>query len=213
MIGSATPGWSTYPEVQPVIRCGPGDQVVDWTIKNPTPDLVMTINFVTAMIDTDSFAATGWTSPIAPGATTVATTSVPAGMSGSLVLNVYVTWPTGVSHVTGASIQLPQACVPPTTPPTIPPTIPPTTPPTTVPYTVPPTTVPYTVPPTTVPYTVPPTTVPYTVPPTTAYAGPLAVETPAPVNATTGALRLEEARERDGVRIAVVVHASTVAPA
>ena len=42
---------------------------------------------------------------------------------------------------------------------------------------------------------------------------PLAVETPAPVNANTGALRSRKSRERHGVRIAVGCHPDTVAAA
>jgi LPXTG-motif cell wall-anchored protein len=70
--------------------CSDGAHVVTWSIGNdwPTP---MTIASATAVVGGQSYAVTGYANPVSMTGTT-ATSVVPGGVSGTIVLTVHVTW-------------------------------------------------------------------------------------------------------------------------
>jgi LPXTG-motif cell wall-anchored protein len=157
--------------------CFNGEHIVTWHIKNSsqTTNLLMTIVSVDAQIGSTTYPVTGYSSPVAKGATTDGTTTVPGGVTGTITATVHVNWPDGITDDDDASVTLQDNCVGTTTTTT---TVPETTTTTTVPETtttVAGTTTIATTTTTTVPETTTTTTVPETtttVPETTTTEGP-----------------------------------------
>jgi LPXTG-motif cell wall-anchored protein len=131
LLGFAAPAWPTDVSIYGQTLCTTGDQTVNWTITNAAPTIGMTISYVVASIGPQQYTTTGWNPSVPGDASTNATTLVPAGVSGQLVLNVYATWANGATRVVGGVIDLPSNCTPPTTTTTTTTAPPTTTPPTT----------------------------------------------------------------------------------
>ena len=156
--------------------CFNGEHIVTWHIKNSsqTTNLLMTIVSVDAQIGSTSYPVTGYSSPVAKGATTDGTSTVPGGVTGTITATVHVNWPDGITDDDDASVTLQDNCVGTTTTTT---TVPETTTTTTVPETtttVAGTTTIATTTTTTVPETTTTTTVPET---TTTVAGTTTIAT------------------------------------
>src|SRR6476661_6809626 len=170
--------------------CFNGEHLVTWHIKNSSvsTNLLMTIVSVDAHIGSTSYSVTGYSSPVAKGATTDGTSTVPGGVTGTITATVHVNWPDGITDDDTASVTLVDNCVGTTTTTT---TLPETTTTTTVPETtttVAGTTTIATTTTTTVPETTTTTTVPETtttVPETTTTEGPTTTVMGTTVFATT----------------------------
>jgi len=156
--------------------CFNGEHIVTWHIKNSsqTTNLLMTIVSVDAQIGSTSYPVTGYSSPVAKGATTDGTSTVPGGVTGTITATVHVNWPDGITDDDDASVTLQDNCVGTTTTTT---TVPETTTTTTVPETT--TTVAGT---TTIATT---TTTTTTVPETTTTEGPTTTTTVPETTTTT----------------------------
>jgi LPXTG-motif cell wall-anchored protein len=146
--------------------CFNGEHIVTWHIKNSsqTTNLLMTIVSVEAQIGSTSYPVTGYSSPVAKGATTDGTTTVPGGVTGTITATVHVNWPDGITDDDDASVTLQDNCVGTTTTTT---TVPETTTTTTVPETTTTVAGTTTIATTTTTTTVPETTTTTTVPDTT----------------------------------------------
>jgi len=156
--------------------CFNGEHLVTWHIKNSSvsTNLLMTIVSVDAHIGSTSYPVTGYSSPVAKGATTDGTSTVPGGVTGTITATVHVNWPDGITDDDTASVTLVDNCVGTTTTTTVPETTTTTTVPETT-TTVAGTTTIATTTTTTVPETTTTTTVPETtttVPETTTTEGP-----------------------------------------
>ena len=132
----ATPAWACTAQVSGVTSClrpGQSARVVDWTIHNneSAANRPMTIVSVTATIGGTSYPVTGFTPNLPPLGTTHATTSIPAGASGSAVgegsqitLTVHATWPGPNRNQASATVTLMGVCPTGASTPTPPPSSP-----------------------------------------------------------------------------------------
>jgi LPXTG-motif cell wall-anchored protein len=102
--------------------CFNGDHLVTWHIKNSSvsTNLLMTIVSVDAHIGSTSYSVTGYSSPVAKGATTDGTSTVPGGVTGTITATVHVSWPDGITDDDTASVTLVDNCVGTTTTTTLP---------------------------------------------------------------------------------------------
>jgi len=125
VVALAAPGFACDAIVKASTNCSTGSQVITWTISSDRTDLEMDITHALASIgtppDATFYPTTGWAPSIAPGGSTTATTSVPLGVTGTITLNVYVSWPailaTQAPKIDGLSIVLNNCAVTTTTPP------------------------------------------------------------------------------------------------
>ena len=169
--------------------CFNGEHLVTWHIKNSSvsTNLLMTIVSVDAHVGATSYPVTGYSSPVAKGATTDGTSTVPGGVTGTITATVHVNWPDGITDDDTASVTLQDNCVGTTTTTTVPETTTTTTVPETT-TTVAGTTTIATTTTTTVPETTTTTTVPETtttVPETTTTEGPTTTVLGTTIFATT----------------------------
>jgi LPXTG-motif cell wall-anchored protein len=92
--GLALPAYAHHAIVSGSTVCANNDHVITWSIGNNRDDELMTIESATATINGQSYAVTGYTSPVGFSGTTTATTVVPGPVTGTITLSVHVTWPT-----------------------------------------------------------------------------------------------------------------------
>lgn len=111
-----------HAEISGVSTCSAGDQIVTWSIGNSQPKEAMTIVSARAALQGDVWPVVGYTSPVAPSGATEATTTLPGGSTGALVLTVRGSWPDGHRSARQASVGLSGDCPPPTSTTTAPPT-------------------------------------------------------------------------------------------
>jgi len=95
MIAAAVPAGATGFALSGKVVCSNGDHVITWTITNQTSNTVKITAFTAK--DPDSYDVTGYTSPLAAGATTHGTTVIPGNLTGGVVLYVNETWDGGQS--------------------------------------------------------------------------------------------------------------------
>jgi LPXTG-motif cell wall-anchored protein len=88
--------------------CSDGSHVVNWTIGNDDP-LSMNIDSASAAIGAQSYAVTGYANPVSQAGTT-ASTIVPGGTNGTIVLTVHVTWTDHYSMTATAQVALQSNC-------------------------------------------------------------------------------------------------------
>ena len=85
--------------------CYNGEHIVTWHIMNSsqTTNLLMTIVSVDAHIGATSYPVTGYTSPLAKGASTDGTSTVPGGVPGLISATFHVSWPDGITDTDTAT--------------------------------------------------------------------------------------------------------------
>jgi LPXTG-motif cell wall-anchored protein len=98
-------------------QCFNGDHLVTWHITNSsqTTTLLMTVTSIEAKIGNTTYAVTGYTSPIAKGASTDGTSTVPGGVTGTITATLHSTWPDGITDTDVESVTLEDNCVSTTT--------------------------------------------------------------------------------------------------
>jgi LPXTG-motif cell wall-anchored protein len=185
LLGLALPASAHSGSITGSTVCYNGEHIVTWHIWNSsqTTTLLMTIDSVDAHIGATNYAVTGYTSPLAKGASTDGTSTVPGGVTGTIEATVHVSWPDGITDTDTAQVTLQTNCVYTTTTTTVPQTTTTTTVPQTTTTTDPETTT-TTVPQTTTTTTVPETTT-TTVPETTTTTIPDTTTTTVPEETTT----------------------------
>lgn len=126
----AAPAGAHTAAVSGTATCSDGTHVVTWSITNGLPKKAMSVD-ATAEAAGAAYGVSVVTNPVPGGATTSATTVVPGGVTGDIVITVVATWPDEFTRTLTATVALPEQCT--TTETTAPPT---TAPATTVPRSV-----------------------------------------------------------------------------
>jgi len=98
-------------------QCFNGDHLVTWHITNSsqTTTLLMTVTSIEAKIGSTTYAVTGYTSPLAKGASTDGTSTVPGGVTGTITATMHTAWPDGITDTDVESVTLEDNCVSTTT--------------------------------------------------------------------------------------------------
>ena len=92
--GLSAPAYAHHAIVSGSTVCANNDHVITWSIGNSENNKSMNIDSVTATANGQSYAVTGYTSPVGNGGTTTATSVVPGPVTDtSIVLTVNVSWP------------------------------------------------------------------------------------------------------------------------
>jgi LPXTG-motif cell wall-anchored protein len=184
IVGLALPASAHSASLSGSTQCFNGDHLVTWHITNSsqTSTLLMAVTSIEAKIGNTTYAVTGYTTPLAKGASTDGTSTVPGGVTGTITATMHTTWPDGVTDTDVESVTLVDNCVSTTTTSTSTTTSTTTTSTTTT--TVPDTTT-TTVPETTT-TTVPETTTTTTVPETTTTTVPETTTTEGPTTPVLG---------------------------
>ena len=104
-----------HPEVSGETTCANGDHVVTWTIGNSVRNAPMTIASATAVVGSTTYPVTGYDATVPDHGSTSATTIVPGGVTGTIVLTVDATWPAGQHASASASVVLEENCTSTTT--------------------------------------------------------------------------------------------------
>jgi LPXTG-motif cell wall-anchored protein len=117
LLGLALPASAHSGSISGSTQCYNGEHLVNWHIWNSseTTTLLMTIDSVDAHIGATSYPVTGYTSPLAKGASTDATSTVPGGVTGTITATLHVHWPDGITDTDIANVLLETNCVPVTT--------------------------------------------------------------------------------------------------
>jgi len=102
---AAAPAYAHHSVLSGSTECYDGEHVVTWSIQAVSVvHLPMTIVSATATNNGNTYAVTGYTSPVNDGETTSATSVLPAGSTGDVTLHVYVTWPDDVDYTVETSV-------------------------------------------------------------------------------------------------------------
>jgi LPXTG-motif cell wall-anchored protein len=110
---TAAPAYAHHSVSSGSTECSDGEHVVTWTIQAVSVvDLPMTIESATATNNDATYAVTGYTSPVDNGATTTATSVLPAGSTGTVTLQVHSTWSDDVEYTDQTSVELEDNCMP-----------------------------------------------------------------------------------------------------
>jgi LPXTG-motif cell wall-anchored protein len=124
IMGLALPASAHSATITAQTECVDGAQVITWTIRNSSSGtyLPMTIVSTTVGIDGDDtpYSMVGYTTPVAQGASTTGTTTVPGGVSGTISATVHVSWSDGVTDSDYEAVELTGNCVETTTTTTVP---------------------------------------------------------------------------------------------
>jgi hypothetical protein len=89
--------------------CSDGSHLVTWSITNGLEKKAMTIT-ATAEAAGVTYDVAIVTNPVPGAATTQATTVVPGGVTGDVVITVVATWPDEFTRTETATVALPDAC-------------------------------------------------------------------------------------------------------
>src|SRR5262249_1987509 len=109
--GLSAPAYAHHAIVSGSTVCANNDHVITWSIGNSESNMPMTITSATAAANGQSYAVTGYTSPVGNGGSTSATTVVPGPVTNtSVVLTVQVSWPDNYSVTATASVPLSGTC-------------------------------------------------------------------------------------------------------
>jgi LPXTG-motif cell wall-anchored protein len=110
---TAAPAYAHHSELDGSTDCSDGEHLVNWTIQGISGNgLPMTIESAYATNDGGSYAVTGYTNPVDDGDTTIASTVLPEGSTGTVTLHVYSTWPNGRDDDNETSVELEDDCMP-----------------------------------------------------------------------------------------------------
>jgi LPXTG-motif cell wall-anchored protein len=122
LLGLSLPASAHNGSISGSTVCYNGDHLVTWHITNSsqTTTLLMTIVSVDATIGGTPYSVTGYTSPLAKGASTDGTSTVPGGVSGVITATLHVSWPDGITDTDTANVTLQDNCVGTTTTTTVP---------------------------------------------------------------------------------------------
>jgi LPXTG-motif cell wall-anchored protein len=126
----ARPASAHLLEVSGTTSCPEATHVVSWTIHNQEtlPDRPMTIAEVIAEVDGTEYPVTGYSTTVAPGGSTNATSVVPGSVTGTIEIRVKGLWPDDYENNARGSVELQPPCPDTTTTtPTTPTTAPTTT--------------------------------------------------------------------------------------
>jgi LPXTG-motif cell wall-anchored protein len=110
VVGFAAPAFAHHTSVRGSVECSNGDHLVHWDIQNDEIDQPMTIVSATASVGNQNYPVVGYTSPVANGDFTSATTTVPNAVGGTITLTVTATWPDEYTVTNSASVDLQPNC-------------------------------------------------------------------------------------------------------
>ena len=94
LVGLSAPAFAHHAILSGEMVCANNDHVITWSIGNNRDDEAMTIDWAEATVNGQTYAVTGYSSPVGFLGTTTATTVVPGPVQGDITLTVHVTWPT-----------------------------------------------------------------------------------------------------------------------
>ena len=94
LVGLSAPAFAHHAILSGEMVCANNDHVITWSIGNNRDDEAMTIVWAEATVNGQTYAVTGYSSPVGFLGTTTATTVVPGPVQGDITLTVHVTWPT-----------------------------------------------------------------------------------------------------------------------
>jgi LPXTG-motif cell wall-anchored protein len=117
VMGLALPASAHSASLSGSTVCFNGDHLVTWHITNSsqTSTLLMTVSSIEAHVGATPYSVTGYSSPLAKGASTDGTSTVPGGVAGTITATLHTTWPDGITDTDTANVTLQDNCVPPTT--------------------------------------------------------------------------------------------------
>jgi LPXTG-motif cell wall-anchored protein len=110
LVGLSAPAFAHHSDASGETSCSDGSHTVTWSISNSESDQQMTVVSATAVIGGQSYAVTGYASPVDNGGTTTATSTVPGGTTGTIVLTADVSWPDRYTAKATASVNLLSNC-------------------------------------------------------------------------------------------------------
>jgi hypothetical protein len=110
---TAAPAAAHTLSVTGTTTCGSTDHVVTWTIHNneTLPTRTLHLVTVTAEIGGMSYTVSGYSTDIAPGGSTTASTTVPGSVTGTIVITVDGKWADGFKNTATGSVDLLDPCV------------------------------------------------------------------------------------------------------
>jgi LPXTG-motif cell wall-anchored protein len=117
IVGLALPASAHSASLSGSTQCFNEDHLVTWHITNSsqTSTLLMAVTSIEAKIGNTTYAVTGYTTPLAKGASTDGTSTVPGGVTGTITATMHTTWPDGVTDTDIESVTLEENCVSTTT--------------------------------------------------------------------------------------------------
>jgi LPXTG-motif cell wall-anchored protein len=110
----AAPAGAHTAAVTGVASCSDGSHLVTWTITNNLAHKAMGVS-ATATASGVAYDVSVVTNPVPGGASTKATTVVPGGVTGSIVITVVATWTDEFTRTVTATVDLPDKCATTTT--------------------------------------------------------------------------------------------------
>ena len=110
LLGFAAPAYAHHPVLSGFTTCSDGVHVVHWSIGNSEANATMNIQTATATIGAQSYAVTGYSTPVGDSGTTSATTLVPGGTTGTITLTVNAVWSDNFTDTQSTSVDLISNC-------------------------------------------------------------------------------------------------------
>ena len=113
ILGLALPASAHSASLSGSTQCFNGDHLVTWHITNTSEIsfLPMAVTSIDAKIGNTTYAVTGYTAPVAKGASTDGTSTVPGGVTGTITATLHTSWSDGVTDTDTASVTLQDNCV------------------------------------------------------------------------------------------------------
>jgi len=108
--GFAHAAWAWTPVLSGETTCSDSDHLVTWSIGNSVSDSPMTIASASASVGNMQYAVTGYGAVVPGGGSTSATTTVPGGVTGTVVLTVQGTWTNGEAVTSSTHVVLEENC-------------------------------------------------------------------------------------------------------
>ncbi len=90
--------------------CSDGDHLINWTIANTNTNFSMHVQSATATLNGGQQFPVVGPSDIAGHVTAAATTTIPGGLTGNVVFDVFVRWTDGITNEVGINVSLSTGC-------------------------------------------------------------------------------------------------------
>ena len=112
LVGMAAPAYAHHSVLSGSTECSDGQHVVTWTIRNISGvNLPMSVDSASATNGGHTYSVTGYANPVPDSATTSATSVLPGGSTGDVVLHVEASWSDGYNWSGDTSVPLEHNCM------------------------------------------------------------------------------------------------------
>jgi LPXTG-motif cell wall-anchored protein len=110
LLAFALPASAYHADISGWASCSNGVHVVHWSFTNSQSNMEMTIDSATAAIGATPYPVDGYTSPVADGGSTNATSTVPGNVTGTIKATLQVSWPDHSSVISTGEVNIPGSC-------------------------------------------------------------------------------------------------------